>query len=185
MERVASGECLKYNLVSECQHANSYKYCGGMPSKSAVARSVASPSHFGGKLEINMSKLDNTWYVVADGGKARILVHTDDGLRTQHSFDASGKSNAVENADSGVSQLKAPKSDPKDQSEAHFAKAVADYLNEAVRRNQTDSLIIAASAQVLHGIREGLSKEAGSLVNKTMSKDYVNLPDKELTSHFS
>jgi hypothetical protein len=108
-----------------------------------------------------MSKPDHTWYVVADGGKARILVHTDGGLRTQHSFDASGKANAVENADAGVSQLKAPKSDPKDQ-----------------------SLVIAASAQVLHGIREGLSKEATGLVSKTMSKDYVNLPDKELTSHF-
>ncbi|MFC7478512.1 host attachment protein [Dankookia sp. GCM10030260] len=132
-----------------------------------------------------MSKPVHTWYVVADGGKARILVSTDDGLRTQHSFDASGKANAVESADSGVSQLKAPKSDPKDQSEAHFAKAVADYVNEAVRRGQTDELVIAASAQVLHGIREGLSKEATGLVSKTMSKDYVNLPDKELTSHFS
>jgi len=132
-----------------------------------------------------MRKPDNAWYVVADGGKARILVRTDDGLRTQHSFDASGKGNAVENADSGVSQLKAPKSDPKDQSEAHFAKAVADYLNEAVRRGQADSLVIAASPQVLHGIREGLSKEAAVVVSKTMSKDYVNLPDKELTSHFS
>ena len=132
-----------------------------------------------------MSKPDHTWYVVADGGKARILVHTHDGLRTQHSFDASGKANAVENADAGVSQLKAPKSDPKDQSEAHFARAVADYLNEAVRRDKADSLVIAASAQVLHGIREGLSKEATGLVSKTMSKDYVNLSDKELTSHFN
>ncbi len=62
---------------------------------------------------------------------------------------------------------------------------MADYLNEAVRRGQAASLVIAASAQVLHGIREGLSKEAAGMVNKTMSKDYVNLPDKELTAHFS
>ena len=131
------------------------------------------------------SKADQTWYVVADGGKARILVKTDDGMRTQRSFDASHKGNDVENADSGVSQLKAPKSDPKDQSEAHFAKAIAEHLNEAVRRGQVTSLVIAASAQVLHGIREGLSKQAAGMVNKTLSKDYVNLPDKELTAHFS
>ncbi|RAI59752.1 hypothetical protein DOO78_05705 [Roseicella frigidaeris] len=156
-----------------------------MPPKAGAARSTASVTPWGRQeRRMDMSKPDHTWYVVADGGKARILVRTEDGLRTRHSFDASGKANAVENADSGVSQLKAPKSDPKDQSEAHFAKAVADYLNEAVRRGQAESLVIAASAQVLHGIREELSKEAAGLVSKTMSKDYVNLPDNELTAHF-
>ena len=132
-----------------------------------------------------MSKQDKTWYVVADGSKARVLVRDDrGGLRTHHSFDASGKSGAVENADSGVSQLKAPKSDPKGQAESHFAVAVAEYLNEAVRRGQTSSLKIAGSAQVLHGIREGLSKEAAGKVEKTLSKDYTNTADAELAAHF-
>ena len=85
-----------------------------------------------------MSKKSGTWYVVADGRKARVLVSGEGGMRTQHSFDASGRGNVVEDADSGVSQLKAPKADPKDQAEAHFAKAIAEHLNEAIRRHQTD-----------------------------------------------
>ena len=132
-----------------------------------------------------MSKQDTTWYVVADGGKARILVRDDrGGLRTRHSFDAHGKSGAVEDADSDVSQLKAPKSDPKDQAEGRFAGAVADYLNEAVRRGEAPALAIAAPAQVLHGIREGLSKEAAGKVGKTLTKDYTNTADAELAAHF-
>ena len=132
-----------------------------------------------------MSKPTNTWYVVADGGKARILTKSDSGMNTLRSFDASGKGNDVENADSGTSQLKAPKADPKDQAEAHFAKAIAEHLNEAIRRHQTDNLVIAASPQVLHGIREALSKEAAAKVETTMSKDYTNLPDSELAAHFA
>ncbi|MFC0388603.1 host attachment protein [Muricoccus vinaceus] len=132
-----------------------------------------------------MSKQGATWYVVADGQKARVLVGGEGGMRTQHSFDASGRGNVVEDADSGVSQLKAPRANPKDQAEGRFGRAVADYLNEGVRLGQTASLVIAASPSILHEIREGLNKQASAVVEKTMSKDLTNIADAEMASHFA
>ncbi len=131
-----------------------------------------------------MSEKSGTWYVVADGGKARVLVRGEKGLRAVRTFDASGRGDAVEDAESGTSQLKAPKADPKDQAEMRFARAVAEFLNEAVRTGQASSLVIAASARVLHELRAGLNKAAEGVVEKTMSKDLTNIPDAQLASHF-
>ena len=95
-----------------------------------------------------------TWYVVADGGKARIATLDGDKMRTVQHFDNSGHGNTDEDPSGGTSQLKAPKSDPHDQAKAHFAKQVAERLNEAVRTGKVDEIILAASPHVLHDIRE-------------------------------
>lgn len=131
-----------------------------------------------------MSNEQGSWYVVADGRQARVLTRDGHGLRTVRRFDQSGKGDAVENSESGTSQLKAPKADPERQAETHFAEALTEFLNEAVRTGKASSLTIAASARTLHEIREGLSKEAEGKVAKTMSKDLTNTPDAELASHF-
>ena len=131
-----------------------------------------------------MSGKQDTWYVVADGGKAKVLRREGGTMRAVRTFDASGKGDAVEKADSGTSQLKAPKADPKDQAETHFAKALAAFLNESVRSGAASSLVIAASPRVLHEIRAGLDKAAEGKVERTMSKDLTNTPEAELASHF-
>ena len=96
-----------------------------------------------------MSKT-KTWYVVADGGKARILTLNEGEMRTLQSFDNSGHGDTSEDASAGTSQLKAPKSDPHDQAKTHFGLQVADRLNEAVRTGKVDEIVLAASAHVLH-----------------------------------
>ena len=128
-------------------------------------------------------KKDVTWYVVADGGKARILAKEGDDLRTQQHFDNSGHGNTDEDPSAGTSQLKAPKSDPHDQAKSHFARQVATRLNEAVRTGKVDEIVLAAPAHVLHDIREGLDKAASAKLGKSISKDLTNTPDKELASH--
>jgi len=125
------------------------------------------------------------WYVVADGGKARILTLEGGEMRTLEHFDNSGHGNTDENASAGTSQLKAPKSDPHDQAKAHFAKQVASRLNEAVRTSKVDEIVLAAPAHVLHDIREGLDKAASGKLGKSLSKDLTNTPEHELASHFS
>jgi hypothetical protein len=63
----------------------------------------------------NMMSNATTWYVVADGGKARILTLDDDKMRTLESFDNSGHGDISEDPSAGTSQLKAPRSDPHGQ----------------------------------------------------------------------
>ena len=130
-----------------------------------------------------MSK-GNTWYVVADGGKARILTGDGDALRTLQHFDASGHGDTGDDASAGSSQLKAPKTDPHDQSKASFAKQIALRLNEAVRTGRVDEIVLAAPAHVLHDIREALDKAASAKLGKALSKDLTNTPEHDLASHF-
>jgi protein required for attachment to host cells len=131
-----------------------------------------------------MSKNGTTWYVVADGGKARILTLGDNGMHTLQQFDNSGHGDTDEDPSGGTSQLKAPKSDPHAQAKSHFAKLVAARLNEAVRTGKVDEIVLAASAHVLHDIREELDKAATAKLTKSLSKDLTNTPDRELASHF-
>ena len=125
-----------------------------------------------------------TWYVVADGGKARILTLQGNAMRTLEHFDNSGHGDTDQDASAGTSQLKAPKSDPHDQAKAHFAKQVAARLNEAVRTGKVDEIVLAAPAHALHDIREALDKAATAKLGKSLSKDLTNTPDHELASHF-
>ena len=127
---------------------------------------------------------DITWYVVADGGKARVLTLTDGTMRTLQHFDNSGHGDTDEDPSAGTSQLKAPKSDPHEQAKVHFAKMVAERLNEAVRTGKVDAIVLAAPAHVLHDIREGLDKAASAKLGTSLSKDLTNTPDIEMASHF-
>ena len=86
-----------------------------------------------------------TWYVIADGGKARIATLSGGQMHPLHRFDNnSGHGDAAEDPSAGTSQLKAPKSDPHDQAKAHFATQVAARLNEAVRTGEIDEIVLAA-----------------------------------------
>lgn len=127
---------------------------------------------------------DITWYVVADGGKARVLTLNDGTMRTLQHFDNSGHGDTDEDPSAGTSQLKAPKSDPHQQAKVHFAKMVAQRLNEAVRTGKVDEIVLAAPAHVLHDIREGLDKAASAKLGKSLSKDLTNTPDNDMASHF-
>lgn len=129
-----------------------------------------------------MSKQDTTWYVVADGGKARVLVGEGEHVRTIHTFDADGRGDVDESASAGPNSLKAPHTDPKEQSKTGFAKVVAAYLNRAVKAGQVDAIVLAAPAHMLHDIREDLDKAATGAVTKSMSKDFTNIPDRDLAA---
>lgn len=129
-----------------------------------------------------MSKQDTTWYVVADGGKARVLAGEGEHVRTIHSFDADGRGDVDESASAGANQLKAPHADPKEQSKTGFAKIVATYLNQAVKSGKVDAIVLAAPAHMLHDIRQDLDKAASGAVTKSMSKDFTNIPDADLAA---
>lgn len=126
-----------------------------------------------------------TWYVVADGGKARILTLADGAMRAVQQFDNSGHGSTDADESGEISQLKAPKADPREQIKALFAKHVAKVLNEAVRANNVDEIVLAAPPHMLHDIREGLDKAATAKLGKSFSKDLTNTPDHELAAYFA
>ena len=126
-----------------------------------------------------------TWYVVADGGKARFLTLDGNAMHTLAHFDNSGHGDTDQDASGGTSQLKAPRSDPHGQAKSHFAKQVAERLNEAVRTGKVDKIVLAASPHTLHDIRDNLDKAASAKLGKSISKDLTNTPEHELVSHFS
>ena len=134
-----------------------------------------------------MAKQDEiTWYVVADGGKARILTRSDAGaMKTISAFDSAGHGDTLEDDAAAISQIKAPKSDPHDQVKALFARQVAEHLNTAVNANQVDHIVLAAPGQILHEIREALGKHATHALQSSLSKDLTNIADSELGSHFA
>jgi len=131
-----------------------------------------------------MSKDNATWYVVADGGKARVLTGSGRSMRTVHVFDNSGDGSTDDDPAAGRSQLTAPESDPHEQAKLAFEKKVADELNEAVRTGKLDSIVLAAPAHALHNIRGHLNKAALAVLSKSLTKDLTNVPDHELAGHF-
>ena len=104
-----------------------------------------------------MSTHDKTWYVVADGGKARILTRHDDHFHTIHTFNAEGAGGVDGDVSKGEHQLKAPHADPKAEIKHEFARVVADYLNRAPE-SEVQAIVLAAPGHVLHDIRIVLNK---------------------------
>lgn len=130
------------------------------------------------------SKQGVTWFVVADGGKARVLTGSGRGMHTVHVFDNSGLANTDDDPAAARSQFTAAESDPHEQAKLSFEKLVADELNEAVRTGRVDSIVLAAPAHALHNIRGHLNKATTAVVSKTLTKDLTNIPDHELADHF-
>ena len=130
-----------------------------------------------------MSTHDTTWYVVADGGKARILSRHDDHFHTIHTFSAEGAGDIDDDASRGAHQLKAPHSDPKAEIKQEFARVVADYLNLAPEF-EVQAIVLAAPGHVLHDIRERLNKLTAAKLTRSLSKDLTNISDHAIAEHF-
>ncbi len=130
------------------------------------------------------SKHGVTWFVVADGGKARVLTGSGRGMHTVHVFDNSGLANTDDDPAAARSRFTAPELDPHEQAKLSFEKTVADELNEAVRTGKVDSIVLAAPAHALHNIRGHLARATVAVVSRSLTKDLTNVPDHELADHF-
>lgn len=130
-------------------------------------------------------KTEVTWYVVADGGKARILVRHGESMSTVSAFDSSGHGDTAESDTATIGAIHSPSTNPASQVKALFARQVAEHLNRAVNANEVDHIVLAAPGHVLHDIRETLNKPATQALGKSLSKDLTNVPDGELATHFA
>lgn len=116
-------------------------------------------------------------YLVADGGKARILRHEDGHLHEVSHLAAGEIAGSSGNGRGEFSVAEHHKEE--------FAKQVAKWLNDQFHAGaQPDGFVLAAPAKVLHVIREALSKPAQAKLIKSIDKDLINIPAAELASHF-
>lgn len=64
----------------------------------------------------------------------------------------------------------------------HFAKELADLLNEQRKKNCYNKIILCAEPHFLGLINQALTKEVTVLITKVIEKDYITLPASQLNA---
>ena len=135
-----------------------------------------------------------TWYALIDGARARVLKREDDGrwetLSELESADARRKSSELGHSGPGTSHESAtsarhsiqPRADYHDTAKHDFVATVASQLNEAFRRREFDSLVLAAPPRLLPDLRAALDAGLHQRVRE-VPKDLTKAPVAELDAH--
>ena len=119
-----------------------------------------------------------TWIVVADGGKARILLntHRDDGVTE---LPLAGKNDprlASHDGElaSGVHHTPVFKPDDEQRSEGKFVNLVAETLQTGAERKEYDALVLVAPATVMGQLRKAINAEGrGDIIRTVRSAGYA------------
>jgi protein required for attachment to host cells len=136
------------------------------------------------------------WIVVADGGRARIVVRAahDRGCETIRCIEsvARGKRSAqlgserpgrVSERASGLRHALEPRTDRHEGAKRQFAAVLAEAINRAGKRGEFGSLLLIAPARQLAAIRKRLAPEVVQSIAGTIAKDLTKTPDSELSGH--
>ena len=139
-----------------------------------------------------------TWYVVTDGGRARILEKRDQlaGFDTSLSLvspdlhhrtrelgtDRPGRTYESGNAAHHAQQ---PREDLHEAEKRRFAGEVAQMLNEASARNEFDRLVLVAPAHALQELEHALNGSTQGKIAGRLQKDLTHLPNAEFEKHFA
>lgn len=133
------------------------------------------------------------WYVIADGGRARILRYRkdDDAFErvtelvsaTAHlstkdlGSDKPGR--AFESA-GGARHAIEPRSDFHEKGEVEFARVLAANINEGADRNDFQLLALVAPSRFIHAIKDALKSGATERLFAEVDKDLTKLPEDTL-----
>lgn len=143
-----------------------------------------------------MVKASLTWVVIADGGRARLVVRreTEPHYATlrelvsvaerapSRELGADRPGRGRESATAARHAIE-PRSDPHELAKEAFAQEVAKVLNEANAANEFDRIILVAPPHVAAALRHGLGKAVQAKIAGELSKDLVKVPDHELGRH--
>ena len=142
-------------------------------------------------------KNPRTWYVIADGGRARFVERDERGTyRTVLSFVASGlhersrdlgldRPARVKESATPARHAIEPRRDLHEAAKEDFVKLVADELGVWHERGQFDNLVLVAPPGVLTALKNNLSKPIAELVVSDLQKDLTKVPDHALTEHLA
>lgn len=143
-----------------------------------------------------MSKKSTIWFVVADGGHARIIQRNQDGfsqVSSMSSIDAQHESKDIGADKPGRTQDSVgnarhaiePRSDPHELAKQAFAQEVAAAVNAGAQRNAFAQLLLVALPKTLHIIKAGLTGAAAARLIGEHAKDFVKLPDRDLNDRLA
>lgn len=140
-----------------------------------------------------------TWIVVADGARARILVHDSHAgaLRelaaearerpaprsAEIGSDEPGRTYA--SARGGARHALEPRSDPHREEERLFARELAGRLDAAARDGRFDKLALVAPAKALGDLRGELAEPTRRRVVAELHKELTGLALPELKAHLA
>jgi protein required for attachment to host cells len=138
------------------------------------------------------------WYVVADGGRARIVRKREDGERFEtfqsmesvdihhhsHDIGPDKPGRVFERAVIGRHAIE-PRDDPHEAAKRAFAYTVSSALNEAAKQGDYHGLVLVAPARILQYLRDGLSAAAIARLKGELPKDLTQIKDSDLARHFA
>jgi protein required for attachment to host cells len=139
-----------------------------------------------------------TWYVVADGGRARVvqkragqeafetsweIVASDIHHRT-HDLGTERPGRSRESATSAHHAVQ-PRADLHRANKQNFVLDVAAMLNEANQRNEFDCLVLVAPAHPLGDLRAALDASTERKITGELQKDLTKVPNADLAEHLA
>lgn len=123
-----------------------------------------------------MGKIPNdTWVVVADGSKARMLRNVGEGIKLSLKQDHLLDSRDME-VDGGPSGRQPPETTGSYIDEATFAKELANRLNAAALKEEFSHLVLVADPQTLGQLRPQLHQETTKRLVGELAKTLTNSP---------
>jgi len=137
----------------------------------------------------------HTWIVVADGARARFLLHTGIGKGLGSAMDHDMANALLPNREivsddagraadpGGGSSRVEPTVDHHAFEKERFSNQVAQVLNKARAENRFDRLVLVAPPKTLGYLREELDKHTRERVYGELRKDLTNARTEELTTH--
>ena len=143
-----------------------------------------------------MTQHKSVWYVIADGGRARILVPSAGGSGYTTIDDIVSASAHMKSADLGSDKpgrsqesgttarhAIAPKTDPHELEKEKFAKLLANQLNAAYAGGAFQALILVGPPRFLETLRGDLRPAVANAVVDELPKDLTGIPNNDLPSH--
>lgn len=135
------------------------------------------------------------WWVVANASRARVLEPNDRFDAFDHVADLvhpQSRQKGSELADdrpghvtgqqahgTGSSALD-PRHDPREREHEHFAREVAQTLNDGVAAGRCAGIVLVASNPFLGHLKQHLSEQAHKALLRSVVADYTTLDDREL-----
>lgn len=139
-----------------------------------------------------------TWYVVADGGRARIVQKRDgqETFGTRQEFVSAdihrhthelGTERPGRARESGASARHAvqPRQDLHRADKQNFVHEIAAALNQASARDEFDCLVLVAPPHPLGDLYQVLDAPTQRKITAQLQKDLTNIPDADLANHLA
>ena len=142
-------------------------------------------------------KPTNTWIVITDGARSRILLNTGPGkgieevdgtdIRSPHlksrEIESDKPGRSYESADGSRHAYQAT-TDPAEKNEADFLKKLSKFLDRSLAEEKYERIIIAADPKSLGRIRGFLTKAVKDQLVGDLAKDLTKISNADIPTHF-